>query len=70
MYIARVSKGYQVTNPISGFTFLSTTKSSKSRIKNPFFGFARGNTPKGNENLEIYSNKHILRKPRQTVAIV
>ena len=64
------AKGYQVTNPISGFTFLSTAKSSKFRIKNPLFVFAQWNTPKENENLKIYSKKHILRKPRQTVAIV
>ena len=39
MHIARVTK---VTNPISDFTFLSTAKSGKSRIKNPFL-----NSPKG-----------------------
>ena len=40
MHIARVTK---VTNPISDFTFLSTAKSGKSRIKNP----NSPNSPKG-----------------------
>ena len=33
----RVRKVTKVTNPISDFTFLSTAKSGKSRIKNPFW---------------------------------
>ena len=40
------AKGYQVTNPISDFTFLSTAKSSKSRIKNPFLDSPKGTHPK------------------------
>ena len=64
------AKGYQVTNPISYSTFLSTANSSKSRIKNPFLDSLKGTRPKKTKNLEIYSNKHILHKPRQTVAIV
>ena len=40
------AKGYQVTIPISGFTFLSTAKSSNSRIKNPFMDLLKGTHPK------------------------
>ena len=42
MHIARVTK---VTNPISDFTFLSTAKSGKSRIKNPFLNSPKGTHP-------------------------
>ena len=36
----------KVTNPISDFTFLSTAKSGKSRIKNPFLDSPKGTHPK------------------------
>ena len=40
--LAKVTK---VTNPISDFTFLSTAKSGKSRIKNPFLDSPKGTHP-------------------------
>ena len=47
MHIARVAwrKVTKVTNPISDFTFLSTAKFGKSRIKNPFLDSPKGTHP-------------------------
>ena len=42
----RWRKVTKVTNPISDFTFLSTAKSGKSRIKNPFLDAPKGTHPK------------------------
>ena len=42
----RWRKVTKVTNPISDFTFLSTAKSGKSRIKNPFLDSPKGTHPK------------------------
>ena len=54
----RISRSFRLQNP--------ENLGSKS-----VFGFAeRKRTLKENEKLEICSNKHTLRKPRQTVAIV
>ena len=46
-YCTRWRKVTKVTNPISDFTFLSTAKSGKSRIKNPFFDSPKGTHPRG-----------------------
>ena len=46
MHIAYCNKVTKVTNPISDFTFLSTAKSGKSRIKNPFLDSPKGTHPK------------------------
>ena len=35
----------KIANPISDFTFLSTAKSGKSRIKNPFLDSPKGKHP-------------------------
>ena len=45
-YCTRWRKVTKVTNPISDFTFLSTAKSGKSRIKNPFLDSLKGTHPK------------------------
>ena len=45
MHIAYCNKVTKVTNPISDFTFLSTAKSGKSRIKNPFLDSPKGTHP-------------------------
>ena len=50
MHIARVTK---VTNPISDFTFLSTAKSGKSRIKNPFLNSPKGTLPMSFIGVEV-----------------
>ena len=50
MHIARVTK---VTNPISDFTFLSTAKSGKSRIKNPFLNSPKGTHPMSFIGVEV-----------------
>ena len=44
-YCTRWRKVAKVTNPISDFTFLSTAKSGKSRIKNPFLDSPKGTHP-------------------------
>ena len=44
-YCTRWRKVTKVTNPISDFTFLSTAKSGKSRIKNPFLDSPKGTHP-------------------------
>ena len=41
----RWRKVTKVTNPISDFTFLSTAKFGKSRIKNPFLDSPKGTHP-------------------------
>ena len=41
-YCKRLRKVTKVTNPISDFTFLSTAKSGKSRIRNPFLDSLKG----------------------------
>ena len=41
-YCTRLRKVTKVTNPILDFTFLSTTTSGKSRIKNPFLDSPKG----------------------------
>ena len=41
-YCTRLRKVARVTNPISDFTFLSTAKSGKSRIRNPFLDSLKG----------------------------
>ena len=41
-YCTRLQKVTKVTNPISDFTFLSTAKSGKSRIRNPFLDSLKG----------------------------
>ena len=47
MHIARVCERVtKVTNPISDSTFLSTARSGKSRIKNPFLDSSKGTHPK------------------------
>ena len=46
MHIAYCNKVTKVTNPISDFTFLSTAKSGKSRINNPFLDSLKGTHPK------------------------
>ena len=48
MHIARVCERLpiKVTNPVSDFTFLSSSKSVKSRIKNPFLDAPKGTHPK------------------------
>ena len=45
-YCTRWRKVTKVTNPISHFTFLSTTKSGKSKIKNRFLDSPKGTNPK------------------------
>ena len=45
MHVAYCNKVTKVTNPISDFTFLSTAKSGKSRIKNPFLDSPKGTHP-------------------------
>ena len=45
----RWRKVTKVTNPISDFTFLSTAKSGKSRIKNPFLDSPKGTHPESAE---------------------
>ena len=44
-YCTRWRKVTKVTNPISDFTFLSTAKSGKSRIQNPFLDSPKGTHP-------------------------
>ena len=44
-YCMRLRKVTKVTNPISDFAFLLTTKSGKSRIKNPFLDSSKGTHP-------------------------
>ena len=44
-YCTRWPKVTKVTNPISDFTFLSTAKSRKSRIQNPFLDSPKGTHP-------------------------
>ena len=47
----------RLQNPISDFTFLSTAKSGKSRIKNPFLDSPKGTHPKLHSTLpEIKSS--------------
>ena len=45
-YCKHWRKVTKVTNPISEFTFLSTAKSGKSKIKNPFLYSPKGTHPK------------------------
>ena len=45
-YCTRWRKVTKVTNPISDFTFLSTAKSGKSRIQNPFLDSPKGTHPR------------------------
>ena len=45
-YCTRWRKVTKVTNPNSDFTFLSTAKSGKSKIKNPFLDSPKGTRPK------------------------
>ena len=52
-YCTRWRKVTKVTNPISDFAFLSTAKSGKSRIKNPFLDSPKGTHPKGAFDWEI-----------------
>ena len=47
-YCTRWRKVTKVTNPISDFTFLSTAKSGKSMIKNPFLDSPKGTHPQMN----------------------
>ena len=44
-YCMRWRKVTKVTNPILDFTFLSTAKSGKSRLKNPFLDSPKGTQP-------------------------
>ena len=45
----RWRKVTKVTNPISDFAFLSTAKSGKSGIKNPFLDSPKGTHPKSSD---------------------
>ena len=65
MHIAYCNKVTKVTNPISDFTFLSTAKSGKSRIKNPFLDSPKGTHPEFHpqmKHLEVCQNTPLRRK--------
>ena len=53
----RWRKVTKVTNPISDFTFLSTAKSGKSRIKNLFLDSPKGTHPNNDDDDDDDKNK-------------